>query len=73
MLLGGAGVVVGLAMALIPLAALYRETLDAPLDSQATGEGVAASMWPGVALGISGSVTYVAGAALRRFARVRRR
>jgi hypothetical protein len=53
--------------------AAYREVLEAPLESEATGEGVAASMMPGLALGIAGAVTHVVGMTLRRIARMRRR
>lgn len=73
MLLGAAGIVAGLWMAAAPVVAAYREVLEAPLESEATGEGVAASMMPGLALGIAGAVTYVVGMTLRRIARMRRR
>lgn len=73
MLVGAAGILAGVWMAVAPVVAVYREALDAPLDSEATGEGVAASMLPGLALGISSAVTYVIGATVRRLARRRRR
>jgi hypothetical protein len=73
MLLGAAGIVAGLWMAAAPVVTVYREVLEAPLESEATGEGVAASMMPGLALGIAGAVTHVVGMTLRRIARMRRR
>lgn len=73
MLVGAAGILAGLWMAAAPVVAVYREALEAPLDSEATGEGVVASMLPGLALGGSGAVTYVIGATVRRLARRRRR
>ena len=59
-------------LAIEPVIAVYREALDAPLESQATGEGVARSMVPGLTLGASATVTYVVGVGLRRLGRVRR-
>lgn len=73
MLVGAAGILAGLWMAAAPVVAVYQEALEAPLDSEATGEGVVASMLPGLALGGSGAVTYVIGATVRRLARRRRR
>ncbi|MEI7656907.1 MAG: hypothetical protein WCK33_02450 [Phycisphaerae bacterium] len=72
-LLGAVGIVAGLWLAASPVVALYREALDAPLESNATGDGIAAAMAPGLALGACGAVTYVIGLVVRRIARVRRR
>lgn len=72
MLVGAAGILGGLWLALSPVIAVYREALDTPLESQATGEGIAASMMPGVALAAGGAVTYVIGVVVGRVARARR-
>lgn len=69
MVLGAMGILAGAWMALSPVAALYREAIDAPLESTATGEGVTAAMVPGLALGAAGAVTYVIGAVLARLGR----
>ena len=72
MVLGAAGMLGGVWMAAAPVIAVYRQVLEAPLESEASGEGVARSMVPGLTLGASGAVTYVAGVAIRRVARIRR-
>ncbi len=72
MLAGLATMVAGAWRALAPVATLYRETIDAPLDSNATGEGVVGDMVPGLIVGALGAGVYVVGAVMRRAARARR-
>lgn len=72
MVMGVAGMLLGAWSAVEPVIAVYREALEAPLESEATGEGVARSMAPGLTLGASGAATYVLGVVIRRLGRVRR-
>lgn len=72
MLVGAAGMLMGLWSAAQPVVSIYREVLDAPLESEATGQGLARSIAPGLTLGASGAATYVLGVVIRRRGRVRR-